>query len=131
MVKVLDAGAMINSDSVEEDEDIYTTPSVINELKDLKSSSLADVAILQSNMKTLNPKKKHLEKVEEKAKDVGSLSHLSDTDLEVLALALEKKGKIVTDDYTVQNLAAHLNLEYQGVMRGEIEKKRQFKRKSD
>lgn len=131
MAKILDAGAMINSDSVEVDEGIYTTPSVINELKDLKSSSLAEVARLQSDLKSLNPKKKYLKEVEKKAKNIGSLSHLSNTDIEVLALALEKQGKIVTDDYTMQNLAAHLDLEYQGVMRGEIEKKRRFKQTSD
>ncbi len=130
MTKILDAGAMINSDSIETDEEIYTTNSVINELKDLKSSSLADVARLQSDLKVLNPKQKYLERVKKKAKDIGSLNHLSDTDIEVLALALEKESKIVTDDYTVQNLAAHLDLEYQGIMRGEIKNKRKFKRSS-
>lgn len=130
MTKILDAGAMINSDSIETEKDIYTTPSVMDELKDLKSSSLADVAKLQHDLDVLRPKEKYIKEVKGKAKEIGSLDHLSSTDLEVIALALEKDGEVVTDDYTMQNLAAHLDLDYEGVMRGEIKKKRRFKKKS-
>lgn len=125
MSRVLDAGAMINSGSIDSEES-YTTPSVMKELKTLESKSLAESAEIEGRLKVVEPSEESLEKVEKKAKEVGSLENLSETDLDVLALAFEENYKVVTDDYAVQNLAAHLELDYEGVIRGEIKEKRRF-----
>lgn len=130
MTKVLDAGAMINSDQLDIQEEAYTTPSVMEELKTLESRSLAETARLQDNLRIIKPREKYLKKVKKKAEEIGSLNHLSRTDKHVLALALEKNAEIVTDDYTLQNLAAHLEIDFQGVIRGEIKEKRRFKSSS-
>lgn len=127
MDKVLDASALINSNEVQLKDKAYTTPSVIKELKSRKSKSLAETTSIQEDLDVIRPKKHFLNKVKSKAKEVGSQNHLSDTDIDVIALALEKNCKISTDDYTIQNLAAHLNIPYEGVLRGEIKKKRIFK----
>ncbi len=127
MARVLDASAVINSSSVDTGKDTYTTPSVLEELKGLEARSLGEVAKARDELKIISPKEECLKKVKEKAKEVGSFNHLSNTDLEVAALALEKEAEVITDDYTLQNLAAHLDLDYSGVVRGEIKKKRSFK----
>lgn len=123
---VLDASAVINTDSLDVIE-AYTTPSVMKELKTLGARSLMDIIQIQNKLSIREPKESYLKKVREKAREVGSLRKLSETDLGVLALALEKSGEIYTDDYTLQNVAAHLDLKYRGVMRGEIKHKKRFK----
>ncbi len=125
--RILDASALINTDTLTEKE-AHTTPSVIEELKTLDSKSLAEAAKTKGKLKVEKPTEKYLKKVKEKAKEVGSLRKLSQTDLEVLALTLQKKGEVNTDDYTMQNLAAHLELNYRGVSRGKIKRKRKFKK---
>jgi len=128
MAKIMDASAVINAYSLEEKEEMYTSPSVINELKNLASKLLAESAITEGKLKIVNPKDKHIERVKEKAREVGSDKHLSETDIDIIALALEKKGKLLTDDYTMQNLSAHLGIKYEGITRGEIKNKRKFKK---
>lgn len=128
MTKILDASALINANSIQIEGEIYTTPSVMEELKELKAQSLAEIASLKGGLQVLRPKEESLEEVKGKAEDIGSTEHLSETDLDVVALALELNGTILTDDYTLQNLAAHLDIEYEGISRGEIKRKRTFKK---
>jgi len=51
-------------------------------------------------------------KVKQAAKGTGDAARLSKTDTEVLALALELKAAVATDDYSIQNLASVLGVEY-------------------
>ncbi len=56
------------------------------------------------------PKAHFLRKVKEASKKVGDVLFLSEVDMQVLALALEQKTMgydvlIVTDDYSIQNVA--------------------------
>ena len=58
-----------------------------------------------------------MDKVKASATSVGDSFFLSETDKQVLALALEIKARgdnpqIVTDDYSIQNVAKQLGLEY-------------------
>lgn len=58
-----------------------------------------------------------MERVKESAKTVGDVLFLSEVDLEVLALALELKASgqaplIVTDDYSIQNVADQIGVEF-------------------
>ena len=52
-------------------------------------------------------------KVRGAAETTGDISRLSDTDIDVLALALELDAIILTDDYSIQNLARILHVKYQ------------------
>lgn len=128
MAAVLDAAAFINAEALEREGECYTVRDVLEELKDFKSRSLAEAAIGEGKLKVLEPEKGDFELVRKKAEFVGSLDVLSLADLKILALALGLKAKIVTDDFTVQNLAAHLGMEYEGVMRGKIKRKKTFRR---
>ncbi len=53
-----------------------------------------------------------LSKVKEAAKGTGDSARLSRTDTEILALALELRAAVATDDYSIQNLASVLGIEY-------------------
>ncbi len=64
-----------------------------------------------------NPAPEALGKVEECAIEVGDSFFLSETDKQVLALALDFKtsgfsSQIVTDDYSIQNVAKRLGIEF-------------------
>lgn len=62
----------------------------------------------------INPKKKYIEKVKREAKKIGYLEKLSETDIEVLALALERKGILLTNDFAMQNVAKRLRIKFEG-----------------
>ena len=66
-------------------------------------------------LKILEPSQKFLNQVKICAASVGDSYYLSLTDIQVLALALEIKAggditQIVTDDYSIQNVATKLGL---------------------
>jgi UPF0271 protein len=62
-----------------------------------------------------------LDRVKESSKAVGDVLHLSQVDLQVLALALELKSTshdplIVTDDYSIQNVANQVGIDFASLM---------------
>lgn len=126
MPTVLDASAFINSSLFDIRETYYTIRDVLEELKDLRSKSLAESALYSGKLIVREPDEISVKRVVDKAKEVGSYGHLSETDIRVLALAIDLKADIMTDDFTIQNLAKHLNVEFMGVMRGEIKEKKRF-----
>ena len=126
MTLVLDSAAFINDSVFEREEDCFTVQDVLDELKDFKSKHLAEAALASGKLKIsfVNPVSFAL--AEKLAEEVGSLNHLSDADLKVVALAIQLNAKVVSDDFTVQNLCAHIGLKYEGVLRGVIKKKKKF-----
>lgn len=55
------------------------------------------------------------------SKKVGDIRYLSEADLKVLALAMEIKEKgiipvIITDDYSIQNIANKINIEFKSLI---------------
>jgi len=98
--------------------EIYSVPLVKEELI---SGSLAHLrfqtAVENGKLKVLKPKEKFIETVKQQAKKVGDYHYLSEADLQILALALQLKnsGKdsvIVTDDYSIQNVANKLKVKF-------------------
>ena len=115
------------NESIFDKDDCFTIQEVVDELKDFKSKQLAEAALASKKLKTSQVSPVALELVKQKAYDVGSLNNLSETDLKVIALALQLNAKLITDDFTMQNLADHIGLKYEGVMRGEIKEKKTFR----
>jgi UPF0271 protein len=76
-----------------------------------------ELAIENGKIEVKVPLKKFKVKTIEIANRLGDLHVLSQTDLELLALALELKSeglnpKIVTDDYSMQNVANKMKIEF-------------------
>lgn len=74
-------------------------------------------AVESGKLKVQTPEKTFLERVKASANMVGDAFFLSETDLQVLALALQLKMKgytplLATDDYSIQNVARHLGIEF-------------------
>jgi len=101
---------------------VYTVPAVRQELV---SNSMVytrfKAAIESGKLLVKAPSDVFLGRVKESSKAVGDVLFLSDVDKQVLALALELKNSgrsplIVTDDYSIQNVANQLDLKFVPLM---------------
>ncbi len=99
-------------------KDMITIPEVIEEIKDENSKLYLSLL----NIKVEEAKREFIEKVREVAKKTGDIFRLSETDIKLLAKALEYNATIVTDDYSIQNVAKELNLRFENVIQKGIEK---------
>ena len=120
---ILDASAFIAGfDPLSVAEEQYSVPGVRRELV---SNSLPWVrfktAVEGGRLKVEAPTSRSLGIVKEASRTVGDARLLSDADLQVLALALELKDEgydphIVTDDYSIQNVADQLGIDFAPLM---------------
>ncbi len=88
---------------------LCTVPRVEGELKDLRGKARFSV-FLDEGMEILEPAKEFRKKAEEASRRSGDSPVLSRTDLDLLALAAERGGTLVTDDFAIQNTAHVLNI---------------------
>ncbi len=117
--KVIDSSGIINARDRELEGSFLAPPSIASELKDIQSRLKFEGAVASGAIKLRQPDKKSLDEVWAAASKSGTLSLLSETDLEVLALASEEKLPLVTDDYDLQNMCTILGLKFERVsMRG-------------
>ena len=105
-----------------------TVPKVIEEVKTLRHRASVEVLLEAKTLDVVEVAREYLREVLEVAKKNGDIASLSETDLEVLALALQLKEEgydpiLMTDDYTVQNLASRLKIRYRSVRAKGIEKR--------
>ena len=108
---VLDATAIRSGMTISCQHEWFVTPSVMDELK--RGKTARDLELLSGiSLKVIRPTGDNVGKVREAAEVTGDISRLSNTDVDVLALALELRAMILTDDYSIQNLARVLKIEY-------------------
>jgi UPF0271 protein len=99
-------------------EEQYIVPLVKEEILTKRLSGLRfEMAVESGRLKVRMPRETFLDKVEAQATLVGDKASLSPTDLQLLALALELKTNgycplIVTDDYSIQNVANLMGIEF-------------------
>ena len=116
-VLILDATALISGlDPNIIDRNIWTVVEVIEEIKDPRNKLRIEMAIENKTIKIGSPSIKAIEEVQQAAERTGDVIALSDTDIKVLSLALDLKearheAVILTDDYSVQNVASQLKIE--------------------
>ncbi|MBS7606140.1 MAG: hypothetical protein QW424_05980 [Candidatus Bathyarchaeia archaeon] len=116
---VLDTSAFIAGfDPSTINEEIYTVPEVGLELIDKTTSKIRFITGVESGrLMVVTPAPKYVDLVKTVSKEIGDLSVLSETDIQVLALAaqLEDSGyevTVITDDYSMQNTAGKIGLKY-------------------
>ena len=113
-MQVIDTAIFIQGIDVEG----FTTPKVIEEVKDPESRLFLESLISAGKVKVLVPSKESVEAVVEAARKTGELNELSEADIEVLALAYELKATLLTDDYNLQNIAKTLGIPFKTLKRG-------------
>lgn len=95
-------------------------PSVREEIQSDKGQRNLDL----EQVKFVQPGNESLRKVRSISEDINSPT--SGTDEDVVALALETGTELVSDDLAVQNLAAHLEIEFSSYMNDEINELREW-----
>jgi UPF0271 protein len=122
-VIVLDTSAFIAGfDPLSFSGEIHSVPAVEGEL--IPNSlpwTRFKTAVESGKLRLKTPSHLFLERVKESSKTVGDALVLSAVDFQVLARALELKHAgssplIVTDDYSIQNVANQLDVEFTSLM---------------
>ena len=116
---VLDTSAFIGGlDPFTVREEQVAPPMVEEEVKRNAMTLLRlSTAVESGRLKIFAPEQQFLDKVKACATSLGDSFFLSDTDRQVLALALQIKARgdnpqIMTDDYSIQNVATKLGMEF-------------------
>lgn len=94
-----------------------TVPGVLNEVLDERMKNIIEAYIQSQKIEIKSPSMKSTKIVEQVASKTGDLPYISETDKQILAIALEYKNKgfettIITDDYAIQNIAKKLTINF-------------------
>jgi len=92
------------------DGEMYTTQSVIDELRDLRSKGRFEVLCAQG-LTLAVPSAENTEKVKAASRKSGDAGIISGTDCDILALALDLEAVLWTDDFAIQNVAGILGVQ--------------------
>jgi UPF0271 protein len=119
---VLDTSAFLAGfDPFSLNEDQATVHSVEEEIRTNTMTWVRfRTAVENGKLKVKEPSEEYWNRVKASANTVGDSFFLSETDMQVLALALELKvegydPKIVTDDYSIQNVATQMGIEFESL----------------
>jgi len=127
---VVDTNALLVDNAVQclQGYQCFTVPKVIEEVKTLRHRAGVEVLLDTKLLDVIEVTGDCLREVIEVARKSGDITSLSETDLKVLALALQLKRQgrdpiLITDDYTIQNLASRLKIRCRSIRAKGIEKR--------
>lgn len=109
MKLVLDTSAILSG--MDFAGDVYVPSSVVRE-SGAQGLDPRTESFLEAKTRVLEPRGEDLEDVRKASRETGDDAYLSPTDVDVLALALQLEATVVTDDYSIQNVASRLGLKY-------------------
>jgi UPF0271 protein len=90
--------------------ELYTTPSVRDELIDIRSKGIFE-KFCAAGLHIVSPGIQSRAKVNGAAEKTRDTSVISDTDCDLLAIALELNAVLYTDDFAIQNVAGVLGIQ--------------------
>ncbi len=116
---MLDTSAFLSGfDPLSVNDDQFTVPNVEQEIRTNTITWIRfRTAVESGKIKIRPPAEKFWSKIKTSANKVGDAFFLSETDLQLLALALELKELgldplIITDDYSIQNVATQVEIQF-------------------
>ena len=104
---VLDTSALLLGKPLPPNFEYYAPPKVMEEIEKKLGTCPMEIFVMV-------PEKEFMDKVVETAKKTGDYAKLSEADLEVIALALQLKACILTEDFSIQNVASLLGIKFYG-----------------
>ena len=117
---VLDASAFINGFEPKGRYN-FTVSEITDEVKDLKSRLILNQAIDEGKIIIQEAQKEFLDELDETISKSGDDLRLSGPDKKLLAVALglladDKQVKVITDDYSMQNVLRILDIPYESII---------------
>lgn len=109
---VLDTSAILSRKFNLNQENFVIPESVMEEIRLGKIAR--NLSWQEESLRVLRPIPSSIARVRDAASGTGDLEKLSATDIEVIAVALEIGGTIVTDDFAIENVASKLGLKFSG-----------------
>lgn len=115
--RILDASAFYAGVPFRSSNDCYTTSLVYDEIKHIKKNHDALGTLLETNkLKIREPDNESTKTAIIAAKDTGDFLQLSKQDISIIALCIEMKGEIISDDFAISNVAKNLGLKISPIM---------------
>ncbi len=108
----MDTSAILSRKFNLNQENLVVPESVLDEIRLGKIAR--NMEWQQGNLKVVQPLGSSISRVKDAAGETGDLEKLSLTDIDVVAVAFELGGTIVTDDFAIENVASRLGLKFLG-----------------
>jgi len=110
---------------------LVAPPRVVEEVRDRESRERLEVAAILDRVEVLEPAERYRWRVRRAAVRLGLHASLSETDVDVAALALQLRDEgedvtVVTDDYALQNLLAKMGVGYMPLRTRGISEAREY-----
>ncbi len=112
---VLDTSAVLSGKQLPRDRPLVAPDAMLDEVTPGGRTHRALGYLRESGLRIHRPSDDSRDAVEEAARRTGDLPRLSHVDREVLALAVELEGTLLTDDYSLQNVASTMDVPFLGV----------------
>ena len=114
---MLDSSAFYAGIPFSSNEPSYITSLVYNEIQHIKKDHDAIQILIETKRITVNePENRFVTITINAAKKSGDFPNLSDQDISTIALSLQLRAELVTDDFAVSNVAKNLNIKVIPVM---------------
>jgi len=121
MKYVLDTSAILSGKDFSLEDELFLSPGILNEIKHGRMKRRLDF-LLESGLTVLSPSKETVEKVKKIARETKDDARVTEADIEILSLALELDAVLLSDDYSIQNIASKMKIRYQGIAQEGIKK---------
>ncbi|MDR2966713.1 MAG: ribonuclease VapC [Methanobacteriaceae archaeon] len=120
MYYILDASAFIGGFEPKNSFN-FTVSEITEEIRDIKSKIVFNEALKEGNLFIKEPDLKSIKNLELAISTSGDILRLSFPDKKLLSLAIDFKSsgknvKVLTDDYSMQNVLKILNIPYESVL---------------
>jgi UPF0271 protein len=99
----------------------YAPESILEEFRRPGRDRRALEYLLEAGLRLVGPTVESTRRAEEAAGRTGDDRKLSSVDVDVIALAVDLKATIRTDDYSIQNVASVLLIPFQGIAQAGIQ----------
>ena len=115
--RVLDATAFYAGIPFSSNDSFITTSLVYKEIEHIKSKQgVLDMLQQTNRLQVRDPEKETIKAVNDAAEKTGDKETISEQDVSIIALSLENKIELVTDDFAVTNVAKQLGIKTSPLM---------------
>ena len=111
---VLDTSVLFYGKDLPPGLELVITPGVVHELAKEGMGERLEL-LLATRIRVSSPSLRSLGRIKQAAEKTGDSRRLSETDIEILALADELGYELLTDDYSIQNLARTIGISARGL----------------